>query len=140
KEVPLSSIGPQYLRRGTDLTLVGAGYSAELALQTAERLAKEKIQADVIDLRVLNPWDPTLLIESVGRTGRLIAIDGSWRNCGLGGEIIASVAERLAPSALKAPPMRVTIAEAPAPTSRVLEEIYYPKVDEIVTRARALFH
>ena len=62
-------------------------------------------------------------------------MDGSWRNCGLAGEVMASVAEFVDPSKLKARPQRITIAEAPAPTSKVLEEIYYPSVKDVVFKA-----
>ncbi|MGE3387721.1 MAG: alpha-ketoacid dehydrogenase subunit beta, partial [Bdellovibrionales bacterium] len=99
-ETPLEKIGPQYLRRGQDVTLVGASYSTQLCLQAADELAKQGVDAEVVDLRVLNPWDPTLIIESVRKTGRLVTVDGSWRNCGLAGEVMASVAEFVSPREL----------------------------------------
>ncbi|MGE0763262.1 MAG: alpha-ketoacid dehydrogenase subunit beta [Bdellovibrionales bacterium] len=136
-ETPLEKIGPQYLRRGQDVTLVGASYSTQLCLQAADELAKQGVDAEVVDLRVLNPWDPTLIIESVRKTGRLVTVDGSWRNCGLAGEVMASVAEFVSPRELRSRPARVTIAEAPAPTSKVLEDIYYPKTADVVRKALA---
>jgi len=59
-------------------------------------------------------------------------VDGGWRTCGLAGEIMAGVVERIEPAALKASPIRITLPDAPAPTSRALEEIYYTKPGDIV--------
>lgn len=138
KELDLATIGPQRLKGGADITLVGSSYSTYLCLGAARDLAASGISADVIDIRVLNPWDDSLIIESVETTGRLIVVDGSWRTCGFAAEVLASVAEKLPVSALKASPARITIADAPAPTSRVLEEIYYPNASSIVAKAKQL--
>lgn len=138
KELDLAATGPARLREGQDLTIVGSGYSTRLALDSAERLAESGISADVIDLRVLNPFDPSLIIESVKRTGRLLVIDGGWRTCGMAGEVLASVSECVSPGSLRASPVRITLPDAPAPTARVLEAIYYPSLDEIVACARSL--
>ncbi len=138
KPVDLRDIGPQYLHEGNDITIVGASYSSRLALDAAKTLAASGVQADVIDLRVLNPIDPTLVHESVKRTGRLLVVDGGWRTCGLGGEIIAGCAETLDPTVWKAKPQRITLPDAPAPTSRVLEDIYYPDEQTVLDAARAM--
>ena len=122
----LSSFRPARRRSGTDLTLVGASYSVRLALQVAELLAAQRISCDVWDLRVVNPLDSAEIAESVQRTGRLCVIDGSWKNCGMAGEIIARVAECIEPGAWRTRPMRVTLPDAPAPTSAPLEALYYP--------------
>ena len=66
------------------------------------------------------------------RTNRLMVVDGSWKNCGIAGEVIASVVERIDPRILKSKPSRITLPDSPAPTSKVLEDIYYPKIDRIV--------
>jgi pyruvate/2-oxoglutarate/acetoin dehydrogenase E1 component len=124
--------GPRITRAGRDVTLVGCGYTAYQCLQAALELEKAGISAEVVDLRVLNPLQPRAVVESVSRTGRLCAVDGGWRNCGMAGEIIARVAEALDPSALKSRPMRLTLAEAPAPTSRALEANYYVRTSDIV--------
>jgi pyruvate dehydrogenase E1 component beta subunit len=128
--------GPALLRTGRDVTLVGAGYTSWLVEQAAEQLAADDIQADVIDLRVINPLDAGPVIESVQRTGRLVVADGGWTTCGLAGEVIASVVERLEPEVLRASPRRVTLQDAPAPTSGPLESRYYPTVDRICQAAR----
>jgi pyruvate dehydrogenase E1 component beta subunit len=107
-------------------------------MQAENELDKSGFSAEVIDLRILNPFDSTLIVESVKKTGRLLVIDGGWRNCGIAGEVIASVVEKLNPSELKASPKRITLPDAPAPTSRVLEKIYYPDIYQILDAARIL--
>ncbi|HEU4681600.1 MAG TPA: transketolase C-terminal domain-containing protein, partial [Gemmatimonadales bacterium] len=73
--------------------------------------------------------------ESVRRTGRLLAVDGDWSSCGVAAEVIAAVVEAVEPARLRARPVRVTLPDAPAPTSAPLERIYYPTVDDVVGRA-----
>jgi acetoin:2,6-dichlorophenolindophenol oxidoreductase subunit beta len=131
REKPLRKERPLLRRNGNDITLVGAGYSAYLCEQTAESLAESGIGAEVIDLRVINPLHPELIIESVTRTRRLCVVDGGWRTAGLAGEIIAAVAEHIAPSSLRAAPTRITLPDAPAPTSKPLETAYYPRTADI---------
>jgi pyruvate dehydrogenase E1 component beta subunit len=131
--------GPVRRREGRDLTLVGASYSTRLALRVAERLAGHGLSCDVWDLRVINPLNVDEIIASVARTGRLCVIDGGWRTCGLAGEVSARAAESLSPSAWRAAPLRVTLPDAPAPTSAALEAHYYPDVESIVSRVTACF-
>jgi pyruvate/2-oxoglutarate/acetoin dehydrogenase E1 component len=135
RELDLSREGPRVSRRGGDLTLVGCGYSALLCRDAASRLSARGIECDVIDLRVLNPLDSRALIESVRCTGRLLAVDGDWSSCGVAAEVIAAVVEAVEPTRLRARPVRITLPDAPAPTSAPLERIYYPTVDDVVGRA-----
>lgn len=134
-EIRLEDEGPRVLRSGNDITLVGSGYATFLCEQAAEALTLKGISAEVIDLRVLNPFDPTAIVESVSRTGRLIAVDDGWRTCGMGGEVIAAVMENLDPAALRASPKRISLPDAPAPTSKALEDIYYPQTADVVAAA-----
>ena len=131
-ERPLEKEGPRVLREGSDVTLVGASYSTLQCLQAAETLAKAGIAVEVIDLRVINPLDMSAINASVSKTGRLCAVDGGWRTCGLAGEVIARVAESLPPEMLRASPVRLTLPDAPAPTSKPLEKAYYTTEDQIV--------
>jgi pyruvate/2-oxoglutarate/acetoin dehydrogenase E1 component len=123
---------------GTDITLVGCSYSAHLCRQAADELQSQGVSAEVIDLRILNPLDATAAIASVKKTGRLLAVDGDWSTCGIAGEIIARVSESVAPSAFKASPRRLTLPDAPAPTSKPLEKAYYFKTAEVVHAALAV--
>lgn len=138
RDIDLSSIKPAMRRAGGDITFVAAGHSVRLALEAAQILEKEGIEAEVVDLRVLNPIDHSLAAESVTRTGRLLAIDGGWSNCGLAAEIIAGVSERVDIRRLKSTPQRMTLTDAPAPTSKPLEALYYTTAEQIADRARTL--
>jgi pyruvate/2-oxoglutarate/acetoin dehydrogenase E1 component len=134
-ELSLASQRPQCLRPGTDLTIVASGYSTMLANQAAEQLQLQGVFAELVDLRILNPFSPDSIVASVSKTGRLLVVDGGWCPCGMAGEVVASVVERVSPSALKNSPVRVTLPFSPAPSSRVLEEAYYPTAAQIVSQA-----
>lgn len=137
-EYALALEGPRCLREGHDLTLVASSYSTRLSLEAAELLEQQGVSAEVIDLRVINPLNLDLIVASVEKTGRLLAVDGSWSPCGLAGEILAGVAERVAPAALKKSPARITLPFAPAPTASVLEKAYYPTAAMVVSQATKL--
>jgi acetoin:2,6-dichlorophenolindophenol oxidoreductase subunit beta len=135
-EVPL---GVGAIRRpGRDVTIVATSYMNVEALHAADLLAAEGIEAEVVDPRTLKPLDEDLIIDSVARTGRLVVADAAWRSCGAAAEVAALVADR-AFSALRAPIRRVTLPEAPAPSSRSLEAVYYPKAADILTAVKGLF-
>ena len=129
---------PQCLRAGSDLTIVASGFSTRLAMQAAEQLQQQGVSAEVIDLRVLNPFYPESIIASVIKTGRLLVLDGSWSPCGMAGEVIASVVVSISPAVLKNPPVRITLPFSPAPSSRVLEKAYYPTAAMVVSQALKL--
>jgi pyruvate/2-oxoglutarate/acetoin dehydrogenase E1 component len=137
-ELDLTSLGPQLLAEGQDLTIVGSSYSTLLAMQASAELAKFGISAEVIDNRILNPFNPKIIIESVAKTGRLIVVDGGWRTCGMSSEVIASVFESLSPANFKSAPKRITLPNAPAPSSKVLQNIYYPNSNFVVEAARSI--
>lgn len=137
-ELSLASERPLCLRAGEDLTIVASGYSTRLAKQVAEKLQLQGVFAEVIDLRILNPFFPDSIVASVTKTGRLLVIDGGWGPCGMAGEVIASVIERIAPDELKKSPVRVTLPFSPAPTSRLLEKAYYPNEEMILSQALKL--
>ncbi len=133
----LSNIANEVLHEGTDVTLAGCSWGTSLAMQAAKLLAKENISAEVVDLRVLNPFDAMSVIGSVKKTGRLVAVDASWQTCGIAGETIARVCEAVDPSELKSHPRRVTLPDAPAPSSKVLEDAYYPRVETVLAAVKA---
>jgi pyruvate/2-oxoglutarate/acetoin dehydrogenase E1 component len=121
-------------RQGADITIVAISYMCVEALKAAEQLANDGIEAEVIDPRTLKPLDEELIYESVRKTGRLVIADGAWKSCGAAAEVAALVAEN-AFDALRAPIQRVTLAEAPAPSSSPLETAYYPWAAEVVAAA-----
>lgn len=137
-ERPLPPQGPQTRRTGNDVTLVGAGFSAYLCERAATALEEEGISVEVIDVRILNPLRTKVIVESVAKTRRLCVVDGSWRTAGFAGEIIASVCESLDPAMLLVSPARLTLPDAPAPTSRPLEAAYYTKVEDVTRTVRAM--
>jgi pyruvate/2-oxoglutarate/acetoin dehydrogenase E1 component len=131
-------IGEAALRRsGSDVTLIGVSWMAAECMRAAGILEGEGIDAEVIDLRSLKPWDKAGVAASVARTGRAVVADGGWRTAGASAEIAAEVAER-AFDHLLAPVVRVTLPDVPAPASRAEELAYYPGAEEIATAARAL--
>lgn len=139
KSVDLTEFRPKRLLEGRDLTIVASSYSTLLAMQSAEILAKELgISCEVIDLRVLNPIDSSEIEKSVSKTGRLIAIDGGWATCGIAAEVLARVNESQAVLKMKSPARRITLPDAPAPCSSVLEKAYYPSVETVVGEVKEL--
>lgn len=139
-ELDLAREGPRVLASGNDITIVGSSYATHLAMQTRKMLAADGYSAEVVDLRVLNPFQPGVLLESVKKTRRLMVVDGGWRTCGLSAEVLASVVEGVPPESLIRSPVRVTLPDAPAPTSRNLESLYYPDVSRVVTAAYSLLN
>jgi pyruvate dehydrogenase E1 component beta subunit len=124
--------GPRLVVEGSDVTLVGCGYSAHLCREASVQLLEHGIGCEVIDLRVINPLDTSLVELSVEHTRRLVVVDGDWSACGLASEIIASVCEKVSPGHLRMAPARITLPDAPAPTSQPLEAAYYPSVQTVV--------
>lgn len=118
-------------RKGKDVTVVATSYMVFEAIKAAESLEKESISIEVVDLRSLKPLDEELLFNSVKKTGRLVIADGGWKTCGIGAEISALVAEKFF-EYLKAPIVRVSLPDAPAPASSALEKVYYPNAKNIV--------
>ena len=132
EEISLSKIGPQIVKKGSDITIVGSSFSTQQALNISKSLSIKGIEAEVIDLRVLNPFNPSKIINSVKKTRNLIVIDGGWKTCGFGAEVISSVIEKIDPKLLNNKPIRVSIENSPAPSSPALEKIYYPSEENIL--------
>jgi acetoin:2,6-dichlorophenolindophenol oxidoreductase subunit beta len=134
-EVP---IGRAAVRRsGRDVTLVATSYMAAQAARAVETLAQDGIDAELIDLRTLKPWDRDAVFASVRKTGRLVIADAAWKTGGAAAEIAAAVAEDLF-DALKRPVIRVCLPDTPAPMSAPLEQAYYLGADDIVAGVRRL--
>lgn len=127
-EVPIGKAS--IARPGTDVTIVTLSLSVHHALDVAEKLAVEGIDCEVIDLRSLVPLDTETVLESVGRTGRLLVVDEDYLSFGLSGEIVARVAE-VDPGLLRAPACRVAVPDVPIPYARCLEYAVLPTTDRI---------
>lgn len=123
-------IGPARLaRQGDDVTVVAVGSMVPLALQAAESLASEGIDAEIIDLRSLAPWDAEMVTASVHKTGRLMTVHEAWVAGGIGAEIIATVMECVGGD-LIAPVTRVGAAPVPVP-SGPLRKHALPTVESV---------
>lgn len=125
-------------REGNDVTLITYGGSLGKALQAAEQLAKEDIDAEVIDLRTLRPLDTATIQNGVAKTHRAVVIDEAWRTGSFAAEISAQIMEG-AFDDLDAPVARVCSAEVPMPYAKHLEEAALPAVDTIVRAALRMF-
>ena len=133
----LATEGPKLISSGDDLTLVSIGYSTNLSSIAILELKQRKISVDHIDLRVLQPLRIDLILESIKKTGKLLVVDGGWKNGGFAAEIISSVCEA-GIEYLRQPPMRLNIANSPAPTSSALEVGYYTNPDQIIQAVEKL--
>ena len=125
------------VRAGSDVTIVAWSMGMTYALKAAEELAKDNINAEVIDLRTLKPMDIETVIESVKKTGRIVTVEEGWRQSGVGAEIAARVVEE-AFDWLDAPVMRVTGKDVPMPYAANLEKLALPSVAEVVEAAKAV--
>jgi pyruvate dehydrogenase E1 component beta subunit len=105
------------------------------ALRAAAYLEKDGIEAEIVDLRTLNPIDVPSILQSVRRTGRVVAVDGAWKSFGVSAEILARVAEELH-GTLKAAPRRVTFPDVPSPSTPGLAKYFYPRTIHIVNAVR----
>ena len=124
-------------RPGSDLSLVTFGGTLPKALSAAEELAREGIEAEVIDLRCLRPLDLGPVLDSVRRTKRLLVSDEGWTSGSLAGEVIARVSEQ-AFFDLDAAPARVCSVEVPVPYAAHLEQAALPQAERIVRAAKVM--
>jgi pyruvate dehydrogenase E1 component beta subunit len=124
-------------RTGTDVTIVAWSAGMTYALKAAEALAKDGIDAEVIDLRTLRPMDVDAIVNSVKKTGRIVTVEEGWRQSGVGAEIAARVMEE-AFDWLDAPVVRITAKDVPMPYAANLEKLTLPTVDEVIEAAKAI--
>lgn len=125
------------LREGKDVTIISYAKVVHTCMQAANTLAQIGISAEVIDLRSLKPLDEKAVIDSARKTGRVLIVHEASRMCGVGAEVAAIVAEQ-AFDALKAPVLRLTGPDAPAPSSYVLEQAFMPQADAVVAAVKKL--
>ena len=140
EEIYRVPMGEAAIRRtGRDVTLIGISSMAAECELAAEQLAADidgdNIDAEVIDLRSLKPWDRAAVLQSARKTGRVIVADPGWRTAGAAAEIAAVVSAE-AFEYLRAPVERVTLPDAPAPAGRAEERAYYPGAADLCAAAR----
>lgn len=123
------------VRDGKDVSIVTYGLMVHRALEAAATLAKEGIEAEIVDLRTLSPLDIDTVLESVENTGRLVVVDEASPRCNIATDISAQVAQR-AFGALKAGIEMVCPPHTPVPFSPALEDLYIPSAAQIADAAR----
>jgi len=122
-------------REGDDVTIVAMGRMVNFANQVADKLAKEKIGATVVDIRTTSPLDKETILETAAETGRVVVVDESHPRCSMASDIAALVAQECF-SDLKAPVKMVTAPHAPVPFSPALEDLYIPSPAKIEAAVR----
>ncbi len=125
------------VREGSHVTLVAHSISVGLIIEAADVLAKEGIEAELIDLRTLRPLDTATVIESVKKTNRIVTVEQGWPICSIGSEIAAGVVEQ-AFDYLDAPPVRIAGKDVPMPYAARLEKLALPSIEDIVAAAKAV--
>jgi pyruvate dehydrogenase E1 component beta subunit len=131
-------IGPAKVERpGADVTITAFSFAVGMALEAAEALAGDGIEAEVINLRTLRPLDTDTIIQSVRKTNRLVTLEEGWPACGIGSEIAAVIMEH-AFDDLDAPVVRVAGADVPMPYAANLEKLALPTIDHIVEAAKSV--
>jgi pyruvate dehydrogenase E1 component beta subunit len=125
------------VRSGSHVTIVSWSNGMSYALKAADDLAKEGIEAEVIDLRTLRPMDTDTIIASVKKTGRAVTVEEGWQQNGVGGEIAARIMEH-AFDYLDAPVARVSGKDVPMPYAANLEKLALPSAAEVVAAAKAV--
>jgi pyruvate dehydrogenase E1 component beta subunit len=124
-------------RSGKDVTIISWSNGMTYALKAADELAKEGIEAEVIDLRTLRPMDTETIIASVKKTGRAVTVEEGWAQSGVGAEIAARIMEH-AFDYLDAPVTRVSGKDVPMPYAANLEKLALPSAAEVVQAAKSV--
>lgn len=126
------------VRQGRDVTIVATSVMVQRALEAAKELAREGIEAEIIDPRTLRPLDDEPILESVVKTGKVLIVHEAVKMAGFGGEIAARIAESTAFDYLEAPICRLGGLDIPIPYNRTLEYHAVPQIEDIVAAARDL--
>lgn len=124
-------------RSGKDLTMVAASFMVLEAQRAADELAKWGIEAEIIDLRSISPFDEEAIATSLKKTGHLMVMDTGHKSFGIAAEIVSKMTETHL-SAFKKAPVRVTSPDVPCPTAPALAKIYYPRSSDVFQAALKL--
>jgi pyruvate/2-oxoglutarate/acetoin dehydrogenase E1 component len=125
-------------KEGKDITIIGTLLMMHRAMQAAAELEKQGISAEVIDPRTLVPFDWETVRKSIGKTGRVVIVEESPKQGGIGAEIAATIAEEMS-VLLKSPLKRIAAPNTPAPFSPPMEKFYIPQIDRITKEVREIF-
>lgn len=132
----LVPIGKASIRReGSDITLISYGQNVYHCLAAADRMLEEGVRCEVIDLRTLVPLDEETILQSLGKTSRVVVVNEAPMTCGFAGEVLARISEK-GFELLDAPPARVTRMDTPVPWVKPLESYVLPSTDKVVETVR----
>lgn len=126
-------------RAGDDVSIITHGKMVHLALQAATSLARDGIEADVLDLRSLRPLDVEAILASVRKTNRAVYLEEGWPYAGIGAQIAATIQEE-AFDDLDAPVLRVTQADVPMPYAKNLEQLAKPNIQRVLDACRRVLY
>ena len=135
-EVPFGQA--RILSKGSDITIVGISHMVVECLRASYLIRDRGISAEIIDPVSLAPLDIDTIVESVKKTGRLLVVDNGWLQCGASSEIISRLVETLGVNTIQI--ARMGYLETPCPTTRTLENVYYPNSRTISIRANEMVH
>ena len=124
-------------REGTDVTIVAISQMVPIGLEAAEQLAADGVDAEVLDLRSLSPWDAESIVSSIVKTGRLVVVDEDNPRCSMASDVAALAANR-ALAYLDAPVQMVTAPHTPVPFSPPLEDHYVPNARQVVEAVKSI--
>lgn len=125
------------VRSGNDVSIVTYSIGVGIAMEAAEKLAEEGVEADIIDLRTLRPLDKAAVLESLSRTNRMIVVEEGWPTCSISSEIVA-ICMKEGFDDLDAPVIRVTNEDVPMPYAANLEKLALVNVDKVIAAAKAV--
>jgi len=135
-DLPVLPLGrAAILREGRDATIVAYGAAVHTALTAARQLAEEGIEAEIVDLRSIQPWDEETVLESLSRTHRLVIVHEAVEAFGVGAEVVARMAD-IGFDELDGPILRVAAPFMPVPFSKGLETAYLPSPERVAAAVR----
>lgn len=126
-------------REGGDVSIITHGKMVHVALQAANKLAADGIEADVLDLRSLRPLDVDAILETVAKTNRVVYVEEGWSYVGIGAQIVSLIQEE-AFDHLDAPVLRVTQADVPMPYAKNLEQLAKPKAAQVIEACKQVLY
>ena len=139
KELDLKTQKPKISSEGKDITIIATGHSSYLVRMSMQRLKDINIHPEIIDVRILNPLYVEDIVKSVKKTRKLLVVDPGWTSSGFSAELVAKIVEKLSINCLTSPPIRIALPDAPAPTAKILEDVYYTSIEDIVMKVKKLF-
>jgi pyruvate dehydrogenase E1 component beta subunit len=124
-------------RPGTDVTIITYSKGLEISMKAAQELAKDGIEAEIVDLRTLRPLDMEPILESFRKTNRAVVVEEGWKSYGVGSEIASRIYEQ-AFDYVDAPIQRVAQDEVPLPYNRKLEQVALPQVEDVIAAVKGV--